>query len=100
MLERTCTKCIQPSKAAVWNGDLCPRCGFQNNDGQATATPDALATLVARDSKSGSKKVVVTDIKMPFESMVIFMVKWAFASIPAVIILGLVWMLLVGLVAA
>jgi hypothetical protein len=32
MSERTCTKCIQPSKAAVWNGDLCPRCGFQNND--------------------------------------------------------------------
>ena len=56
--------------------------------------------MVARDSKSGSKKVVVTDIKMPFESMVIFMVKWAFASIPAVIILGLVWMLLVRLVAA
>jgi hypothetical protein len=31
--------------------------------------------------------VVVTDIRMPFTSMVVFMVKWAIASIPAVIIL-------------
>lgn len=32
-------------------------------------------------------EVVVTDIKMPFMSMVTFMVKWALASIPALIIL-------------
>jgi hypothetical protein len=32
-------------------------------------------------------RVVVTDIQMPFGSMVIFMVKWAFAAIPAVLIL-------------
>ncbi|MGE4603306.1 MAG: hypothetical protein AAEJ65_10425 [Planctomycetota bacterium] len=35
--------------------------------------------------------VVVRDISMPFGSMVVFMVKWAIASIPAIIILwGLV----------
>lgn len=34
--------------------------------------------------------VVVTDVRMPFWSMVTFMVKWALASIPAVIILSLV----------
>ena len=33
------------------------------------------------------KEVVVTDIKMPFFSMVVFMVKWVIASIPAFIIL-------------
>jgi len=33
------------------------------------------------------KEVVVTDIKMPFLSMVKFMIKWAIASIPAFIIL-------------
>jgi hypothetical protein len=33
------------------------------------------------------QKVVVTDIRMPFWSMVIFMVKWVVASIPAFIIL-------------
>ncbi|WP_162847932.1 hypothetical protein [Mariprofundus erugo] len=31
--------------------------------------------------------VTITDIKMPFFSMVIFMVKWAIASIPAFLIL-------------
>ena len=47
------------------------------------------------------KRVVVTDIHMPFWSMVIFMVKWALASIPAIIILALiavfVWRVITGL---
>lgn len=33
------------------------------------------------------REVVVTDIQMPFNSMVFFMVKWAIASIPAISIL-------------
>ena len=33
------------------------------------------------------REVVVTDIKIPFWSMVVLMVKWAIAAIPAVIIL-------------
>ena len=32
-------------------------------------------------------EVVVTDIRMPFGSMVVFMIKWALAAIPAAIIL-------------
>ena len=35
-------------------------------------------------------KVVVTDIKIPFGSMVVLMVKWAVATIPAFIILALI----------
>lgn len=35
------------------------------------------------------EKVVITDIKMPFWSMVIFMIKWSLASIAAVIALAL-----------
>ncbi len=34
-------------------------------------------------------KVVVTDINMSFKSMVVFMVKWVVASIPALILLAL-----------
>ena len=37
------------------------------------------------------QEVVVTDIKMSFLSMVIFMIKWALASIPALIILSLLF---------
>ena len=38
-------------------------------------------------SSKESNEVVVTDIKMSFASMVVFMVKWAIATIPAIIIL-------------
>jgi len=43
-----------------------------------------------------AQNVVVTDIQMPFESMVFFMIKWAIATIPAVIILAI----LVGIIFA
>jgi hypothetical protein len=49
--------------------------------------------------QNGSKYVVVTDINMSFISMVIFMVKWVVASIPAFIILsiiGALFMMLFG----
>ena len=36
---------------------------------------------------SQNNEVTVVDIKMPFWSMVVFMVKWAIASIPAILIL-------------
>ncbi|MBO8093655.1 MAG: hypothetical protein J7D60_10125 [Prosthecochloris sp.] len=45
------------------------------------------------------QEVVVTDIQMPFWSMVKFMIKWAIASIPAIIILYFLVILLVGLFA-
>jgi len=38
----------------------------------------------------GPPRVVVTDVDMPFWSMVSFMIKWAFASIPAMIIISAV----------
>lgn len=43
------------------------------------------------------KRVVVTDINMPFMSMVIFMVKWVIASIPAFIILSVLGAVLTGI---
>ena len=33
------------------------------------------------------REVVVTDVKIPFSSMVVLMVKWAVAAIPALIVL-------------
>ena len=43
------------------------------------------------------KRVVVTDINMPFMSMVIFMVKWVIASIPAFIILSILGAVITGI---
>lgn len=45
-------------------------------------------------------KVVVTDIKIPFGSMVILMVKWAIATIPALIILSVIGTLAFGIINA
>ena len=44
-----------------------------------------------------AQKVTVTDIDMPFSSMVVFMVKWALAAIPAMLILVVVAAVLAGL---
>jgi hypothetical protein len=41
--------------------------------------------------------VVVTDIKMPFSSMVVFMIKWAVATIPALIILSVAGSIVFGI---
>jgi hypothetical protein len=53
------------------------------------------------NDEANTQRVVVTDIHMPFWSMVIFMVKWALASIPAIMILtviaALAWRVITGL---
>jgi hypothetical protein len=41
--------------------------------------------------------VRIIDIKMPFGSLVVFMVKWTIAAIPALIILAIIGALLSGL---
>lgn len=43
--------------------------------------------------ESSDREVIVTDIRMPFWSMVTFMVKWVIASIPAFAILAALWTL-------
>ncbi|MAY03832.1 MAG: hypothetical protein CMQ38_12755 [Gammaproteobacteria bacterium] len=44
-----------------------------------------------------NSEVAVIDIKMPFGSMVVFMVKWAIAAIPAFIILFFLFTFFMGL---
>ena len=52
MSERTCTNCLQTSLIAVWNRDLCPRCGFKNDDEKAAMALEA--------SKEQTKAVKLT----------------------------------------
>jgi hypothetical protein len=51
-------------------------------------------------SIENGNNVVVVDIKMPFMSMVVFMVKWAIASIPAIIILLILGIVFSGILGA
>jgi hypothetical protein len=53
----------------------------------ASAAPGAAASAPLRNARREETYVVITDIKMPFGSMIVFMVKWAFAAIPAIIII-------------
>jgi len=44
----------------------------------------------------GTQTVKISDINIPFDSMVIFMVKWVIASIPAIIILMILFAIFGG----
>jgi hypothetical protein len=49
------------------------------------------------DNEQQVQRVVVTDLKMPFGSMVLFLIKLALASIPALLIVWGVMLLLMML---
>lgn len=51
------------------------------------------------DMNKGAQPVVVVDLSMSFSSMVVFMIKWSIASIPAMIVLFLIGMVLFALFA-
>ncbi len=52
---------------------------------------------ISSSDNAGYQDVVVTDIKMPFGSMVAFMVKWVIASIPAFIILAILFAIITAI---
>lgn len=41
------------------------------------------------EATTGRTQVTVVDVQMPFGSMVVFILKWTLASIPAVIIIAI-----------
>ena len=44
-------------------------------------------------------EAVIVDFNMPFGSMVLFIIKWAIAAIPAIIILSIIWVVVVAILA-
>lgn len=48
--------------------------------------------------ESPTQRVTVTDVQMPFGSMVVFIFKWAIASIPAMLLLIVVGAAAAGLI--
>ena len=64
----------------------------KNNISVKSTANNKTNSLIAKPNYSQTQQnnkseVVVVDIKMPFWSMVVFIVKWVIASIPAFIIL-------------
>jgi len=58
-------------------------------DNPIFSKPSSVLTMPVRGSEPNY--VIVTDIRMNFMSMVEFMVKWVLASIPALIILAIIF---------
>ena len=87
-------KCKNCKEDVDDNLAICWSCQYDKK-GKPTIEPsNDLNVKYSVDEPTNDNYVVVTDIKMSFFSMVIFMVKWAIASIPALIILFLIGMVL------
>lgn len=50
-----------------------------------------VAAITKADLEDRPKEVKIVDMEMSFGNMIVFMVKWAIASIPALIILGVIF---------
>lgn len=74
----------------------CPNCSAYIQSPQVIENKPVYGSksIMVHTPSNNSNSVVVTDIQMPFWSIVAFMVKWAFASIPAIIIIVLVSILI------
>lgn len=83
-----CPKCsYEPTMAETQRSpNDCVKCGV-NYEGFKRAQAGTGRT--AAQVVLAPQRVVVADIDMPFGSMVRFMVKWAIATIPAMLILGI-----------
>ncbi|WJN60935.1 hypothetical protein [Pseudomonas sp. SO81] len=84
----------------VQESALCPRCEERRQAEQRRKAADAAVAPHVRkvmDEFRGAQPVVIMDLNMSFNSMVWFMVKWAIASIPALIILFIIGVMLVAM---
>ncbi|MFH0945368.1 MAG: hypothetical protein V2A76_09245 [Planctomycetota bacterium] len=73
----------------AWDLGRCPKCGnrLMIPDRPPMPVSGSSTKPLPGSSTKSANHVVVMDVRMPFESMVKFMVKWAIASIPAYVIL-------------
>lgn len=87
-----CQKCgYEPSFKEIQAGSACPACAEKEQKYQQRIQE------IARQPQLRPQEVVVVDLSMSFLSMVRFMVKWALASIPALIILIIIGTVVFGL---
>lgn len=101
-------KCKNCSEQLEDDFDSCWNCGYSRDgiapDGSAKEAVKGNKKEAAKQAASGTysplpkrQEVVVVDVSVPFVSMVVLMVKWAIASIPAFLILIVFGSFFVGL---
>lgn len=98
-----CKECGGVFSATEMENGVCKSC--RNSSAQERKQEGSTKKIEIDNTNSTSnnnfefnQKVIVTDIKMPFWSMVIFMVKWVIASIPAFIILFILANIFIGVI--
>ena len=74
----------------------CQKCGEKNIIPENASDSKTIEVSTHKGNSTQFQPVTIEDIKMPFGSMVQFMIKWAIASIPAFIILFLIGMMVMG----
>jgi hypothetical protein len=93
-------KCRYCSGAIEDAATTCPRCQcdlFPTRTAAAAAVP--LPAAASEALIAPPARVSVVDVNMPFASMVGFMVKWAIAAIPALLILAAIGAIVAALLA-
>lgn len=94
---RKCRYCDGPIEDAAI---VCPHCKRDLFPGRAAVpVPLPHAEIEHAAAATTIARVSVVDINMPFASMVGFMIKWAIAAIPAIIILSFLAFLLAAVFA-
>ena len=87
----------------IQQGIECPKCAARRVEEQVEKSKFDSVSPAVRDAVKmyiGAQPVVVVDVRMSFSSMVIFMVKWVLASVPAFIILTVILAVVVGALSA
>jgi hypothetical protein len=91
-----CTKCNAKITDHEIKNNFCSVCYKVVDENADKVKKGGYDSVGSEESKENDKadidnrniqNVVVTDIKMSFSSMVVFMVKWVIASIPAALII-------------
>ncbi|RDL46197.1 hypothetical protein DN730_03940 [Marinomonas piezotolerans] len=80
---------LDPELASVEQGSA------DDSELKEIPSADEIKKTIVERTTIEVREVVVTDVRMPFMSMVFFMVKWAIASIPAFLILGFIYTLII-----
>jgi hypothetical protein len=118
MEENKLASCRTCGKQLAMEAAFCPGCGQPepvltpkperaktfsdpqwDNGTKATTTAIGEPSTPHTPPRQKGMRVEIVDIAMPFSSMVMFMVKWAIASIPAVFILVMLSIFLIGVFA-
>ncbi len=99
-------KCPECGSVNEDDSKICYKCDLNLIDAIRYMQPEERKKLYVKGTPQrpvikkvqGIQEVIVKDFDMPFGSMIVLMVKWALASIPAIIILAILVGFAVGLI--